>query len=428
MTKPKNSYGFWKAFRDFFIAPKEEQNGGVKERVGGLRHYIDKIKPSFSEGGRFPWLHSTFEAFETFAFTPNRVTKRGCHVRDAIDLKRSMIMVVIALMPAMLFGMWNIGYQHYLAAPSPLTSHLSPLACLWFGFIRMLPLIAVSYIVGLGIEFAFAQIRHHEVNECFLVTGFIIPMIVPVTTPLWQLALATAFAVIIGKEGFGGTGMNFLNPALVARAFLFFAYPTRMSGDNVWIAADLWGTDAITSATPLAELAAGMRPSASALDMFIGIIPGSTCETSVIAVLLGAILLLVTGIASWRIMLSVILGGGLMGLLFNYLSPLTSNLSTYFEIPFYYHYLMGGFMFGAVFMATDPVTAAQTNIGKWIYGFLIGAFAVMLRVLNPAYPEGMMLSILLMNCFAPLIDHCVIARNIKRRQKRAIVKSKATAQ
>ena len=292
----------------------------------------------------------------------------------------------------------------------------------------MLPLIAVSYIVGLGIEFAFAQIRHHEVNEGFLVTGFIIPMIVPVTTPLWQLALATAFAVIIGKEVFGGTGMNFLNPALVARAFLFFAYPTRMSGDNVWIAADLWGTDAITSATPLAELAAGMRPSASALDMFIGIIPGSTCETSVIAILLGAILLLVTGIASWRIMLSVILGGGLMGLLFNYLSPLTSNLSTYFEIPFYYHYLMGGFMFGAVFMATDPVTAAQTNIGKWIYGFLIGAFAVMLRVLNPAYPEGMMLSILLMNCFAPLIDHCVIARNIKRRQKRAIVKSKATAQ
>ena len=222
--------------------------------------------------------------------------------------------------------------------------------------------------------------------------------------------------------------MNFLNPALVARAFLFFAYPTRMSGDNVWIAADLWGTDAITSATPLAELAAGMRPSASALDMFIGIIPGSTCETSVVAILLGAILLLVTGIASWRIMLSVILGGGLMGLLFNYLSPLTSNLSTYFEIPFYYHYLMGGFMFGAVFMATDPVTAAQTNIGKWIYGFLIGAFTVMLRVLNPAYPEGMMLSILLMNCFAPLIDHCVIARNIKRRQKRAIVKSKATAQ
>jgi Na+-transporting NADH:ubiquinone oxidoreductase subunit B len=433
MTKSKNDYGFWKAFRDFFIAPKEEQNGGVKEHVGGLRQYIDKIKPSFSEGGRFPWLHSSFEAFETFAFTPNRVTTKGCHVRDAIDLKRAMIMVVIALMPAMLFGMWNIGYQHYHVASPALSSQLSTFGfffyCLWFGFLRMLPLIAVSYIVGLTIEFAFAQIRHHQVNEGFLVTGFIIPMIVPVTTPLWQLALAVAFAVIIGKEVFGGTGMNFLNPALVARAFLFFAYPTRMSGDSVWIAADLWGTDAITSATPLAELAAGMQPSASALDMFIGTIPGSTCETSVIAILLGAILLLVTGIASWRIMLSVILGGGLMGLLFNFLSPLTSNLSTLsFQLPFYYHYLMGGFMFGAVFMATDPVTAAQTNIGKWIYGFLIGAFAVMLRVLNPAYPEGMMLSILLMNCFAPLIDHCVVARNIKRRQKRAIVKSKASAQ
>ena len=238
-------------------------------------------------------------------------------------------------------------------------------------------------------------------------------MILPVTTPLWQLALATAFAVIIAKEAFGGTGMNFLNPALVARAFLFFAYPTRMSGDNVWIANDLWGTDAIAGATPLGELAAGLQPSASALDMFIGTIPGSTCETSVIAILLGAILLLVTGIASWRIMLSVMIGGGLMGLVFN-------------QIPFYYHYLMGGFMFGAVFMATDPVTAAQTNTGKWIYGFLIGAFAVMLRMINPAYPEGMMLSILLMNCFAPLIDHCVVARNIKMRQKRAHVKPKVT--
>ena len=278
----------------------------------------------------------------------------------------------------------------------------------------MLPLLAVSYIVGLTIEFAFAQIRHHQVNEGFLVTGFLIPMIVPVTTPLWQLALATAFAVIIGKEAFGGTGMNFLNPALVARAFLFFAYPTRMSGDNVWIANDLWGTDAIVGATPLGELAAGLQPSASALDMFIGIIPGSTCETSVIAILLGAILLLVSGIASWRIMLSVIFGGGLMGLTFNLIGA-----NEYMQLPFYYHYLMGGFMFGAVFMATDPVTAAQTNIGKWIYGLLIGIFAVLLRVVNPAYPEGMMLSILLMNCFAPLIDHCVIAQNIKKRQNRA---------
>ena len=419
MTQPKNSYGFWRAFRDFFIASEEERDGGVQDRIGGLRHYIDNIKPSFSEGGRFPWLHSTFEAFESFAFTSNRVTKRGCHVRDAIDLKRAMIMVVIALMPALLFGMWNIGYQHYYAVSSTLDSFWY---CLWFGFVRMLPLLAVSYIVGLTIEFAFAQIRHHEVNEGFLVTGLIIPMIVPVTTPLWQLALAVAFAVIIGKEAFGGTGMNFLNPALVARAFLFFAYPTRMSGDNVWIANDLWGTDAIAGATPLAELAAGLQPSASALDMFIGIIPGSTCETSVIAILLGAILLLVTGIASWRIMLSVVLGGGLMGLLFNAI-----GVNEYMQLPFYYHYLMGGFMFGAVFMATDPVTAAQTNIGKWIYGLLIGIFAVMLRVINPAYPEGMMLSILLMNCFAPLIDHCVISRNIKMRQKRAHVKPNANA-
>ena len=364
--------------------------------------------------GKWSWLGSTYEAFHTFAFTPNRVTSKGSHIRDAIDLKRAMITVVIALIPAMLFGMWNIGYQHYLAIPETLHSSLFTLHCFWFGFLRMLPMLAVSYIVGLGIEFTFAQIRHHEVNEGFLVTGFLIPMIVPVTTPLWQLALATAFAVIIGKEVFGGTGMNFLNPALVARAFLFFSYPTRMSGDQVWIAADLWGTDAIAGATPLAELAAGIQPSASALDMFIGTIPGSTCETSVIAILLGASVLLITGIASWRIMFSVILGGGLMGLVCG-------------EVPFYYHYLMGGFMFGAVFMATDPVTAAQTNIGKWIYGFLIGAFAVMLRVFNPAYPEGMMLSILLMNCFAPLIDHYVIARNIKRRQKRSMVKSKVTA-
>ena len=423
MSNP-NKNGFGKAFRDFFVASKEEQ-GGVKERVGGLRRYLDKLKPSFSEGGRFPWLHSTFEAFETFAFAPNRVTTKGCHVRDAIDLKRAMIMVVIALMPAMLFGMWNIGYQTSLHAadwPFQLGTSASWWYCLWFGFLRMLPLLAVSYLVGLTIEFTFAQIRHHQVNEGFLVTGFIIPMIVPVTTPLWQLALAVAFAVIIGKEVFGGTGMNFLNPALVARAFLFFAYPTRMSGDSVWIAADLWGTDAIAGPTPLAELAAGIRPSASALNLLIGTIPGSTCETSVIAILLGAILLLVTGIASWRIMLSVVLGGGLMGLLFNAIGT-----NAYMQLPFYYHYLMGGFLFGAVFMATDPVTAAQTNTGKWIYGLLIGIFAVLLRVVNPAYPEGMMLSILLMNCFAPLIDHCVIARNIKRRQKRTIVKQKATA-
>lgn len=362
--------------------------------------------------GKWSWLGSTYEAFHTFAFSPKTVTKRGSHVRDAVDMKRSMIIVVIALIPALIFGMWNIGYQSGLNGVNGLDRILP---CWWFGFLRMLPLIAVSYIVGLAIEFAFAQIRHHEVNEGFLVTGLLIPMIVPVTIPLWQLALAVAFAVVIGKEVFGGTGMNFLNPALVARAFLFFSYPTHMSGDNVWIAASLWGTDAIAGATPMGELAASHQPSASALDMLIGTIPGSTCETSVIAIALGALLLLFTGIASWRIMLSVFLGGAAMGILFNAIGA-----NTYMELPFYYHFLLGGFAFGAVFMATDPVTSAQTNTGKWIYGLLIGAFAVMLRVLNPAYPEGMMLSILLMNCFAPLIDHCVVARNIKKRERRVV--------
>lgn len=382
-----------------------------------LRDFITKIKPNFVEGGKFAWLQSTFEAFETFAFTPNTVTRRGSHVRDAVDMKRAMITVVIALLPALLFGMWNTGYQTSLTAewwPYEQGSAASWWYCLWFGFLRMLPLIVVSYVVGLGIEFMFAQIRHHEVNEGYLVTGLIIPMIVPVTTPLWQLALAVAFAVVLGKEVFGGSGMNFLNPALVARAFLFFSYPTHLSGDAVWIAADLWGSDALAGATPLGELAAGTMPTASAWDMLVGTIPGSTCETSVVAILLGALVLLVSGIASWRTMLAVVLGGGVMGLLFNCFGS-----NAYMQLPFYYHYLMGGFMFGAVFMATDPVTSAQTNAGKWIYGVLVGLFAVLLRVVNPAYPEGMMLSILLMNSFAPLIDHCVVARNIRRRAKRA---------
>lgn len=387
-----------------------------------LRSCITKIKPNFVEGGKMAWLQSTFEAFETFAFTPNSVTRRGSHVRDAVDMKRAMIMVVFALVPTLLFGMWNIGYQTSLVSeqwPFELGSAASFWYCLWFGLLRMLPLIAVSYIVGLGIEFMFAQIRHHEVNEGYLVTGLLIPMIVPVTTPLWQLALAVAFAVVIGKEVFGGSGMNFLNPALVARAFLFFSYPTRMSGDKVWVAADLWGTDALAGATPLGELMSGNVLSASALDMFIGIIPGSTCETSVIAILLGAVVLLMSGIASWRTMLAVVLGGGLMALLFNLIGA-----NDYMRLPFYYHYLMGGFMFGAVFMATDPVTSAQTNVGKWIYGLLVGLFAVLLRVVNPAYPEGMMLSILLMNCFAPLIDHYVVAHNIRRRKQRATKKER----
>jgi Na+-transporting NADH:ubiquinone oxidoreductase subunit B len=388
-------------------------------QMNGLRNFIDKIKPTFSEGGKLSWLSQTFGGFETFAFTPNKVTQRGSHVRDAVDMKRAMITVVIALVPAMLFGMWNIGYQTSEALVAQGGEAFGWWYCLWFGFVRMLPMLVVSYVVGLGIEFTYAQIRGHEVYEGYLVSGFIIPMIVPVTTPLWQLALAVAFAVIFAKEVFGGTGMNFLNPALVARAFLFFSYPTHMSGDKVWIAADMWGSDALTGATPMGELATGMHPQASALDMIIGTIPGSTCETSVIAIALGALILLISGIASWRTMLAVFIGGGAMGLLFNAIGA-----NEYMQLPFYYHFIMGGFAFGAVFMATDPVTSAQTNCGKWIYGILIGAFAVLLRVLNPAYPEGMMLSILLMNCFAPLIDHCIIQQNIKKRQRRALAEGK----
>ncbi len=388
-----------------------------------LRDIIDKYKPNFSKGGRFEKLSSTFEAFESFAFTPNRVTGgavgsryRGSHIRDAVDLKRTIITVVIALLPALLFGMWNIGHQTSLTYNLDYTFW----HCLWFGFLRMLPIIVVSYVVGLAIEFFFAEIRHEEVSEGYIGTGLIIAMIVPVTVPLWQLALAVAFAVVIGKEVFGGSGYNFLNPALVARAFLFFSYPSHMSGDSVWIAHPFgFQGDVVSGATPLGELMVGNAPSASAWEMFLGTIPGSTCETSVIAILLGALILLFTGVASWRIMVSVMLGGGLMGLLFNAIGA-----NSYMQLPFYYHYLMGGFMFGCVFMATDPVTAAHTNTGKWIYGFLIGAFAVLLRVLNPAYPEGMMLAILLMNCFAPLIDHLVVGANIRQRQRRALALKK----
>ena len=323
-----------------------------------------------------------------------------------------MFTVIIALIPALLFGMYNIGYQHYLS--------LGQVSCycdnfwgnLGYGFLKILPMLLVSYIVGLGIECIFAQIRNHEVSEGYFVTGMLIPLICPPDVPLWQLAIAVAFAVIIGKEVFGGTGYNFLNPALVARAFLFFSYPSQMSGDTVWIAEQ---GDAISGATPLGEmLAGGVTPHASVLDMFLGFIPGSVGETSVIAILIGAVILLVTGIASWRIMLSIFAGGAAMGLVFNMIGA-----NPYMEMPFYYHFLIGGFMFGAVFMATDPVTAAQTNTGKYIYGALIGIMAVLIRVLNPAYPEGMMLSILLLNVFAPLIDYYVVDANIRRRAKRA---------
>ena len=382
-----------------------------------LRNFLDKIKPRFEKGGKFEKLHSTFEAFESFLYVPDRVTSIGSHIRDANDSKRTMILVVLALVPAILFGMWNIGYQHNLSVGVIDIDWLSGLwPNLWHGFLVLFPLIVVAYVAGLGTEFVFAQIRGHEVAEGFLVSGILIPLIMPPDVPLWMVAVATIFAVIFGKEVFGGTGMNILNPALTARAFLFFAYPKNMSGDQVWITDQ---GDAVSGATPLGDaLASTTTPGSSltlpdTMDMFYGFLPGSIGETSTLAILIGAVILIFTGMASWRIMLSVFAGGLLMGYIFN----LTGS-TAYMQISPLDHMVMGGFAFGAVFMATDPVTASQTKKGKYIYGFLIGFFAIMVRVINPAYPEGMMLAILLMNVFAPLIDHYVIQVNIKRRRKR----------
>jgi Na+-transporting NADH:ubiquinone oxidoreductase subunit B len=373
-----------------------------------LRSLLDKIKPQFQKGGKLHRLHSTFDAFETFLFVPDKVTFKGSHIRDSIDMKRTMIFVVLAMVPALLFGMWNVGYQHFLSTGVEATLWMK----FWYGLKAVLPIIVVSYVTGLGIEFAFAQARGHEVNEGFLVTGMLIPLILPPDIPLWMVAVATAFAVIFGKEVFGGTGMNILNPALTARAFLFFAYPQDMSGDKVWISNM---ADGYSGATPLADAAAGHTQNIpSAMDMFFGFISGSIGETSTLAILLGAFFLIITGVGSWRIILSVFAGGFLMGLLFN-----LWGANAFMEVPAHYHLLMGGFAFGAVFMATDPVSASQTPTGKWIYGLLIGVFAVLIRVVNPAYPEGMMLAILFMNVMAPLIDHYVIESNIKRRQRRA---------
>ena len=371
----------------------------------GLRKFIDKIKPNFEEGGKLYCFHSFFDAMETFFYVPNKVTINGSHVRDAVDMKRNMIYVLIALIPCFLFGTWNIGFQHF-------HSH-GETATLWqnfgYGLMKILPLYIVSYVVGLGIEIIFAQVRKEEVNEGFFVTGFLIPLIMPADVPLWMLAIAVAFAVIIGKEVFGGSGMNVVNPALLARAFMFFSYPSQMSGDSIWIAEK---ADAYSGATPLGTLLNGgtVEQLPSMMEMFIGTIPGSVGETSKIAILLGALFLIITGVASLRIILSTFVGAAALGLLFTAIGVS--------DVPFYYHYLMGGFMFGAIFMATDPVTAAQTNCGKIIYGFLIGAMAVLIRVANPGYPEGMMLAILLLNVFAPLIDYCVVAMNISKRKKR----------
>ena len=370
----------------------------------------------FEKGGKLHWLHSTVDAFETFLHVPGTVTLKGTHVRDAVDIKRIMIIAVIAAVPAAIFGMWNVGWQHALA--TGISANVWQ--AFWYGFWKVLPLYLVSYIVGLGIEFASSQIRGEEVNEGYLVTGFFIPLIVPVDVPLWMLALAVAFAVIFGKEVFGGTGMNIVNIAILARAFLFFSYPSDMSGSGNWIhvGANETTVDGFTGATPLAIAGDGFDALANAgvqygtdfWTMFWGGIPGSVGETSVIAILLGAILLIWTGVASWKIMLSSVAGALLVGGL--------ANLCGASDLPFYYHLVMGGFAFGTVFMATDPVTSAQTEAGKWIYGFLVGALCVIIRVFNPGYAEGMMLAIFPGNIFAPLIDHIVVSCHINARNKK----------
>ena len=369
--------------------------------MSALRNLVDKIKPTFTKGGKLGFLESTFDAFETFLFVPNTTTQKGAHIRDCNDMKRTMIMVVVALMPALLFGFYNTGYLHFLS------QGVQPefWASLWFGFLKVLPLIVVSYVVGLGIEFGFAQARGHEVNEGFLVSGLLIPMIMPVGTPVWMIALGTAFAVIFGKEVFGGTGMNVFNPALVARAFVFFAYTPFISGEKVWFA-----DDAVSGATALEQLATSGTMSYSTADAFLGFIPGCVGETSTLAILIGAAILLFTGVASWRTMSFVFIGGLAMGYFFQAL-----GVTTY---PAWEHLIVGGFAFGAVFMATDPVTSAQTRTGQYIVGFLTGALAVLIRVVNPAYPEGMMLAILFMNALAPLVDYCVVESSISRRKKR----------
>lgn len=374
---------------------------------------VEKVKPHFEKGGKLQRFHRSFEAFDTFLFVQGDVTSKGSHIRDAMDMKRTMFFVIIALVPTLLFGMWNVGLQHYRA----IGLEVGFMDQFLFGLVKVLPIVVVSYGVGLGIEFLFAELRDHEVNEGFLVSGMLIPLIVPVTTPLWMVGVATAFAVVIGKEVFGGTGMNILNPALLARAFLFFAYPSYLSGE-VWVELSLQEgqqiLDGFSGATALAVLAAGeTQHLPSALEMFLGTIPGSIGETSTLAVLIGAFILVATGVGSLRIMASVVLGGLLMGGILNIFA-----VNAFMEIPPYYHLIMGGFAFGAVYMATDPVTASQTGTGKYIYGVLIGVVTVLIRVVNPAYPEGMMLAILFMNVFAPLIDHYVVEAHIKRRLRR----------
>ena len=391
-----------------------------------FKKLLNSVKPHFEKGGKLEKMHPAYDAFETFLFVPNHTTNKGSHIRDAIDLKRTMFMVIIALIPCLLFGMWNVGNQYHIGLNSLLDENelvsYSFLDNLIFGFWKFLPLIIVSYVVGLTVEFAFAVYRGHQVNEGYLVTGLLIPLTMPIDVPLWMLAISVVFAVVIGKEVFGGTGMNILNPALTARAFLFFAYPSWMSGDKVWVHG-AGGVDGYSGATILGDLASSTsyaNLSWSPIEMIIGNIPGSVGETSLIAILIGAAFLMITGIGSTRIILSTFIGGLFMASVFNWVAPLfiETKLFSLMDTPALLHLTIGSFAFGAVFMATDPVTAAQTNRGKIIYGLLIGVFAIVIRVFNPAYPEGMMLAVLLMNVFAPLVDHYVLEANVKRRLKR----------
>ena len=388
-----------------------------------FKNILDTVKPHFLKGGKLEKMYPAYDAFETFLFVPDHTTHTGSHIRDSIDLKRTMAFVVIALLPCILFGMWNIGSQYHIGLNSLLSSSdqvtYSFMDNFIFGFWKFLPLLVVSYAVGLAVEFAFAISRGHSVNEGYLVSGMLIPLIMPIDVPLWMLAISVIFAVVVGKEVFGGTGMNILNPALTARAFLFFAYPKHMSGDKVWVHGA--GTDGYSGETILGQLATNTTSwfdleKWNINDAFYGFIPGSLGETSFLAILIGAIILLFTGVGSWRIMVYTFIGGYLTALLFN-----MWGLNYLMSTPAHVQLLIGGFAFGAVFMATDPVTATQTNKGKIIYGLLIGFFAIVIRVFNPAYPEGMMLAILLMNVFAPLIDHYVIGSNIKQRLNRVKV-------
>ncbi|MCQ2340876.1 MAG: NADH:ubiquinone reductase (Na(+)-transporting) subunit B [Paludibacteraceae bacterium] len=387
-----------------------------------------KFGKNFEQGGKLENLSSFYDAFDTFLFTPNTTAKKtGSQIHDGSDSKRTMILVVLALVPCALFGMFNVGYQHLLAT-GQLAAGIT--ACLWwkalgFGILAVLPLYLVSYIVGLGIEFIVAQMKHEEVAEGYLVTGFILPLILPINTPLWQVAIATAFAVIFAKEVFGGTGYNIFNVALIARAFLFFAYPSSMTGDSVFVRiGSTWGwdgaqaVDGFSGATTLTQLSTGIAAQTDCASIWAsinGLMPGCVGETCVWAILLGAILLIATGVASWKVMVSIIATAGITAYLFNAFGPDTAIA----HFPWYMQLLNGGLLFGAVFMATDPVTSARTECGKWIYGVLIGFIVIVVRVLNPGFPEGMMLAILLGNAFAPLIDWCVIRKNIKKRLKRA---------